>query len=106
MEMHIALLRDLITGCSISLVEIPPVPAGYSFTVCLTHDVDHVGIRNHKCDHTMFGFLYRATIGSVINVCKGRRSLRQLAANWAAAISLPLVHLGLAKDFWYQFDRY
>lgn len=26
--------------------------------------------------------------------------------NWTAAFSLPLVHLGIAKDFWYSFDRY
>jgi hypothetical protein len=106
LEMHIAVIRDLIVSHSLPLVEIPPVPAGYSFIVCLTHDVDHVGIRNHKFDHTMFGFLYRATIGSLINFCRGRRSAGYLAANWMAAFSLPFVHLGLAKDFWNRFDRY
>lgn len=106
LELHIALLRDLIINCSIALVEIPPVPAGFNFIACLTHDVDHVGIRSHKYDHTMFGFLYRAIIGSLINFFRGRRSVRQLAANWMAAFSLPFVHLGLAKDFWNQFDRY
>jgi hypothetical protein len=106
LEMHIALMRDLITTCSIPLVELPPIPAGYSFIGCLTHDVDHVGVRNHKCDHTMFGFLYRATVGSVINFLAGRKSARQLAINWRAALSLPFVYLGLAKDFWYQFEEY
>jgi peptidoglycan/xylan/chitin deacetylase (PgdA/CDA1 family) len=106
LEMHIAVLRDLIIGSAITLVEIPPVPVGYSFMACLTHDVDHVGVRNHKCDHTMFGFLYRATMGSFINVFRGRRTLKELGANWAAALSLPFVHLGLAKDFWLQFDHY
>jgi hypothetical protein len=106
LELHIALLRDLITTGSIPLLEIAPVPAGYNFIACLTHDVDHVGIRNHKWDHTMFGFLYRAIVGSLINFCRGRRSIRQLAANWMAAFSLPFVHLGLVKDFWNQFDRY
>jgi peptidoglycan/xylan/chitin deacetylase (PgdA/CDA1 family) len=106
LEMHIAVQRDLIIGAGITLVEIPPVPAGFSFMACLTHDVDHPAVRNHKFDHTMFGFLYRATVGSFINVFKGRRTLRELGANWAAALSLPLVHLGLAKDFWRQFDHY
>jgi peptidoglycan/xylan/chitin deacetylase (PgdA/CDA1 family) len=106
LEMHIAVIRDLIVSHSLPLVEIPPVPAGYTFIVCLTHDVDHVGIRNHKCDHTMFGFLYRATIGSLINFCVGRRSAGYLIANWMAAFSLPFVHLGLIKDFWNRFDRY
>ncbi len=106
LERHIAVFRDLIVSHSILLVEIPPIPAGYSFIVCLTHDVDHVGIRNHKCDHTMFGFLYRATIGSLISFCTGRRSAGYLVANWMAALSLPFVHLGLARDFWNQLDRY
>jgi hypothetical protein len=106
LELHITIVRDLILSCGIALIEIPPIPAGYNFIVCLTHDVDHVGIRNHKFDHTMFGFLYRALIGSVISFCKGRRSPRQLATNWMAAFALPFVYLGLAKDFWNQFDRY
>jgi peptidoglycan/xylan/chitin deacetylase (PgdA/CDA1 family) len=106
LEIHIEVLRDLILGAAVTLVEVPPVPAGYNFVVCLTHDVDHVGIRNHKCDHTMAGFLYRATVGSFINFFKGRRTLRELGVNWAAALSLPFVHLGLAKDFWHQFDHY
>ena len=54
----------------------------------------------------MFGFLYRALIGSVVNFCRARRSLRQVAFNWKAAFSLPLVFAGLAKDFWNQLDRY
>ena len=106
LDLHIAVLRDLITGCAIPLVEIPPIPEGYNFIVCLTHDVDHVGVRNHKCDHTMFGFLYRAIIGSLINLCRGRQTWKQLARNWAAAFSLPFVHLGLARDFWFQLDHY
>jgi peptidoglycan/xylan/chitin deacetylase (PgdA/CDA1 family) len=106
LEMHIAVLRDLIIGSAITLAEIPPVPVGHNFMACLTHDVDHVGVRNHRCDHTMLGFLYRATLGSLINVFRGRRTLKELGVNWAAALSLPFVHLGLAQDFWRQFDHY
>ena len=106
LDLHIAFLRNVIFNCSIFLIEVPPLPADYPFIVCLTHDVDHAGICHHKCDHTMFGFLYRATIGSLINFCRGKRSFRQLAANWMAAFSLPFVYLGWAKDFWSQFDRY
>ena len=106
LELHIAFLRDLILSHSLPLVEIPPRPAGHAFTVCLTHDVDHVGIRNHKFDHTMFGFLYRATFGSVLDVCTGRKNAGQLAQNFFAVLRLPLVHLGLARDFWHQFDHY
>ena len=106
LELHIAFLRNLIVTFSTFLVEVPPVPANYSFMVCLTHDVDHVAVRDHKWDHTTFGFLYRATIGSLIDACRGRKSTQHLRANWVAALSLPLVHLGLVKDFWNQFDRY
>ena len=106
LERHIAFLRELILSHALPLIEIPPRPAGHEFIVCLTHDVDHVGIRNHKFDHTMFGFLYRATIGSVLDVLSGKKSLGQLAENFSAVMRLPLVHLGLAKDFWYQFENY
>ena len=106
LELHISFLRDLIVSKGLSLLEIPPVPAGYPFMVSLTHDVDHPRVRHHMCDHTMFGFLYRALIGSVIGLCGGRRSLQQVAANWKAAFSLPLVFAGIVKDFWDQLDQY
>ena len=106
LEMHITLLRDLIIGCEIPLLEIPPVPDGYPFIACLTHDVDHPSIRLHKWDHTMFGFLYRALLGSLINLVRGRAPVRSLFTNWRAVVMLPFVHLGLVKDFWHEFDRY
>jgi hypothetical protein len=106
LERHIELLRELILRHAAPLLEIPPAPAGKNFIVCLTHDVDHVGIRNHKFDHTMFGFLLRATLGSVLDVVRGKKSFGQLFTNWLAVLKLPFVHLGLAKDFWYQFDHY
>jgi hypothetical protein len=106
LELHIALLRDLITGSGIPLVEIPPVPDGYNFITCLTHDIDHPVLRNHFCDHTMFGFLYRATVGSLVLVCRGRKPARGLWQNWAAGFTLPLLYLGVAKDPWLGFDRY
>jgi peptidoglycan/xylan/chitin deacetylase (PgdA/CDA1 family) len=106
LERHVAFLRELILSHAISLIEIPPRPAGHEFIVCLTHDVDHVGIRNHKFDHTMFGFLYRATFGSAADVFVGRKNLGQLAENFLAVLRLPFVHLGLVPDFWYQFENY
>jgi hypothetical protein len=104
LELHIAFLRDVIIGCGIPLAEIPPIPDGYRFIACLTHDVDHPSIRQHKWDHTMFGFLYRAIFGSLSNLIHGRLSVRGLVTNWAAAFKLPFVHLGLAKDCWRDFD--
>jgi hypothetical protein len=107
LELHIAFLRDLIIECGVPLVEIPPVPDGYRFIVCLTHDVDHPSIRQHKWDHTTLGFLSRAVFNSLRNVVRRRLGLRGLLTNWAAALMLPVVQIGLAKDFWRQFgDRY
>jgi len=105
LDLHIAFLRQLIVGCGITVAEIPPVPEGFRFIVCLTHDVDHPSIREHKWDHTMLGFLYRALFGSLQNLVCGRISLRTLLTNWAAALKLPFVHLGIAKDFWRDFEE-
>lgn len=106
LELHIAVLRDAIVASAAPLVEIPPVPDGYRFIGCLTHDVDHPSIRQHRFDHTMFGFLYRAVVGSFINLLRGRAPVRNLLRNWTAALKLPFVHLGLARDFWYDFVLY
>ena len=104
LDLHIALLRDIITGCGIALVEIPPVPAGYKCVACLTHDVDHPSIRQHGLDHTTAGFLLRSVFGSLVDTFLGRMGIRDALKNWAAAIKLPFVHLGVAKDFWRDFD--
>jgi hypothetical protein len=106
LELHIALLRDLIVTSGIPVAEIPPVPDGYRFIACLTHDVDHPMVRRHKLDHTMFGFLYRAIWGSLVAGLRGRGPWRNVWTSWAAALKLPLVHLGLAKDCWSELDRY
>ena len=106
LEVHIAILRDLIVESGLPLVEIPPIPEGHAFIACLTHDVDHPSIRQHRWDHTVFGFLYRAVFGSFIGVLNGRIPVRHLWTNWAAAARLPFIYLGLARDFWYEFDRY
>jgi hypothetical protein len=106
LDEHIAILRGWITLAGIPLVEIPPVPEGYKFIACLTHDLDHPTLRNHWFDHTMFGFLFRATIGTLGDVCRHRKSLASLRKNLEAVCLLPFVHLGMAKDFWHGFDRY
>ena len=105
LDLHIALLRDMITGSGIPLVEIPPVPDGYQFIACLTHDVDHPCIRLHKWDRTVLGFLLRATLGSLFDFVRRRIPIQDLFANWAAASQLPLVYMGVANDFWREFDK-
>src|SRR5262249_45046002 len=81
-------------------------PDGYPLVACLTHDVDHPSVRRHRWDHTAAGFLYRACVGSMINVWRRRASTRDLMTNWAAVLRLPFVHCRLAKDFWSALDRY
>jgi hypothetical protein len=106
LDLHIALLRDLIVENGVTLTEIPPVPRGYRFVACLTHDVDHPLIGAHRFDHTMGGFLQRALVGSALDLCKGRLSWRKLWQNWLAAAKLGFVYLGMADDFWSTFEAY
>ncbi len=106
LDIHIRMLRNWILNEGISVLEIPPAPAGHSFVVCLTHDIDFVGIRNHKFDHTMWGFLYRSTVGAIQKLLRGRISLTRFLNTWRAAASLPFVYLGWAKDFWEPFQWY
>lgn len=106
LELHIQLLRNLMLECGVDFVEIPPVPAGYAFAAALTHDIDFIGIRQHKFDHTLAGFLFRSTVGALFDCLRGRLSISRLARIWKALGSLPLVHLGLVKDFWLPFDWY
>lgn len=100
LDLHMAILRELIVTAGLPLLEIPPVPDQHPFTVCLTHDVDHPVMRNHLLDATSAGFVYRATLGSCLGALRGRISCRNLIRNWAAACRLPFVYLGWVKDFW------
>ena len=106
LDLHISMIRSWIVKADIPLIEIPPAPPGYDFISCLTHDVDFFRIRDHKFDHTMWGFLYRSTIGSLLEFLRRRISCKSLYRNWKAAISLPFVYLGLTQDFWLPFERY
>jgi hypothetical protein len=106
LELHISLLRKLMIDAGITFIEVPPVPIGYDFAVCLTHDVDFIGIRDHKLDHTVLGFVYRALFRSPIEALKGNLSWSRVLENWKAVLSLPLVHFGIMQDFWLEFDRY
>ncbi len=106
LDIHISLLRTIMASSGCAFVEVPPIPHGYDFMACLSHDVDFTGIRQHKFDRTMWGFLRRALVGSLVDVWRGRRTRSHLLRNWKAALSLPLVYLGWSDDFWLEFDRY
>jgi hypothetical protein len=106
LDLHIVMLREWILGAGISFLEIPPVPAGHRCSVCLTHDIDFIGIRQHRFDHTMWGFLFRSTIGSMVQLATRKVSIARVLRMWRAAVSLPFVYLGWARDFWKPFDWY
>ncbi len=106
LDLHIDILRQWILEAGIPVVEVPPVPSGCTFSVCLTHDIDFIGIRYHRFDHTMWGFLLRSTVGALHRFFQRRIGIRQLVCSWRAAISLPFVYLGWAKDFWIPFEWY
>lgn len=106
LDAHIAMMRRWMVECNLQFMEIPPAPADADYIVCLTHDIDFVGIRRHKFDHSMWGFVYRAIAGSVVNLLRGRKSLGELLKNWWATASLPFVFLGVARDFWEPFEWY
>jgi hypothetical protein len=106
LDLHIELLRSAMIEAGVAFAEITPSPAGSEFAVCLTHDIDFVGIRPHKFDHTMWGFLYRATAGVLRDFCVRRATATRLLRCWGAAASLPLVYLGWCKDFWEPFAWY
>jgi hypothetical protein len=106
LDSHIDILRRVMLLNGLPVIEIPPVPPGMSFISCLTHDVDFLSLRQHRFDRAMLGFIYRATLGTLVDWLAGRCAWSKVAKNSLAVLRLPLVHLGLAKDFWVQFENY
>jgi hypothetical protein len=106
LDLHIAVLRHMLVQSGVTVVEIAPRPYGRDFVVCLTHDVDFHGIRRHKFDRTLAGFAARASLGTLLDVVRGRRPLTEGVRNWAALLALPFVLLNLAEDPWRPFDDY
>ena len=106
LENHICMLRNWILEAGIPLLEIPPAPLGHDYIVCLTHDIDFIGIRKHFLDRTMLGFIYRATFGISKNLLHRRITPSEVLRCWWAVLTLPLVYLGLKKDIWEPFEWY
>jgi hypothetical protein len=106
LDIHIDMLRNWILERGIPLVEIPPSPYGYDFITCLTHDIDFMGIRDHKFDHTMLGFLYRSLVPKYTRGLDKKTARERFFKNLRAVFSLPLVQAGLLPDFWYPLDKY
>jgi len=106
LELHVEMLRRVLTECGVGFAEVLPRPASHDFIACLTHDVDFYGIRRHRFDRTLAGFVARASIGTAIGLVRGRRLLADAIRNWAALLRLPFVFAGLTADFWRPFHDY
>jgi len=106
LDLHIALLRDLLTQSGVSFLEVTPHPPGCEFICCLTHDIDFFGIRRHLFDRTLAGFVARASVGTLADLIRRKRPLAEALRNWAALLCLPLVFLRVLPDFWRPIDDY
>jgi hypothetical protein len=106
LDWHIALVRALLRAAGTKYIEIPPKPVGAAFICCLTHDIDFCGITRHRFDRTLAGFVARASVFTISDFVRGRRTLGEVVQNFAALLSLPLVFLNLLPDFWNPFRDY
>lgn len=106
LDRQIDFLRRCILDAGLPVFELLPCPPGHPYMVCLTHDVDFVSIRSYGVGRTFQGFLKRALFGSWKRMLNGSLTWKGLFKNYAAVLSIPLVHLRVLKDFWMQFDAY
>lgn len=106
LDLHIDFLRRQLEKNEIEFPEIPPKPAGSEFICCLTHDIDFAGLRRHRFDHTMAGFLVRATLGSLSRYRRGRITWQEAVQNWKSAFKVPLILAGRVPDPWQPFRDY
>jgi hypothetical protein len=102
-ELHIEIIRSTLVALGMPVVEIPPRPLGHPFIVCLTHDIDFMGIRHHRLDRSVAGFVVRVFRSLLAARSSGWRKVRK---NFGALLSLPGVYLKRQPDFWYPLDRY
>jgi hypothetical protein len=107
LDIHIGLLRRWIVDAGVCLVEIPPVPSGYGFVACLTHDVDFVNMRDHQpFDRSVLGFIARSILPKNLRDAHSKIVWSRMLKNWRALLSLPAMYLGLSRDIWFDIDRY
>jgi hypothetical protein len=106
LDIHVRVLRHVLGASGVPVIEVPPRPHGHPFACCLTHDLDFFGIRRHGVDATTAGFVARATIGTVADLLRGRRTAREAMRNLAAAASLPFVLAGVLPDIWHPVRDY
>lgn len=87
-DLHIRLLRNILEEKTL-LVEVPPNPWGHPFSAALTHDVEHIRLRDHMFDPVYFMILWRHL--------RGRR--------WSSLKDMVLAPFG-GRDPWNNIGEY
>lgn len=106
LDLHVDHIRRILRRYEVPFAEVLPRPSSAPFICCLTHDVDFYGMRRHGLDRSIGGFALRATVGSLWDGIKGRRTGAECARNFIAALLLPFVMMRLAHDRWRVFASY
>jgi hypothetical protein len=106
-DAHIGMIRKWIIEAELYLVEIPPIPSGHNFIVCLTHDVDFVNMCDHGIlDRSVLGFIVRSLFPRNWRDAHSKIAWSRIRKNWSALLSLPAMYLGLRRDIWFDIDKY
>ena len=87
-EMHLDELREKLKQLT-TLVEIPPIPWGYSYMVALTHDVDITSVKERGWSSVGY-----AIYTSFLN------------RDFINGVRIFLAKLGFVKDTWNLFERW
>jgi peptidoglycan/xylan/chitin deacetylase (PgdA/CDA1 family) len=101
-DAHLGFLRNLLRN-ETTLVEIPPVPYGHSYFVAMTHDVDHMSLKEHYRS-TLDGLFLRK-VGSLfgkstLNLAKGSSGGKETLESFKAGVQTVLSKASLSKDPW------
>lgn len=105
-DVLIDFLRKCIVRSGVSFFEIPPTPCGFASTVCLTHDVDFLNLRDHFFDKTLAGFFIRSILPWFFEGYRQRVTWGRYIKNLGTVLALPLIWAGFKKDPWCNLERY
>ncbi|HEV3313192.1 MAG TPA: hypothetical protein VG815_21990 [Chloroflexota bacterium] len=105
LDLHIALLRRELCR-DVDLTEIPAIPSGHECIVTLSHDIDHMSLREHRFDVHWLSFMRQATLWPPVSLRGGRMSAGDALKAWALAAASPLIILGALPDPWNDVDGY
>jgi hypothetical protein len=103
--LHIEMLRNIIKEKTL-LLEIPPIPYEYNYILALTHDVDHLTLREHAHDRWILSYIYRCTLFNLYEFLKHKKNSKQFIGSIKGIFQFFGSLLGLCNDPWYQFEEF